>query len=43
MDGLVALTAVQIGATVVATSDPMDIQAYLDQLPGAGFVVPLRV
>ncbi|MGX6743424.1 protein kinase family protein [Streptomyces peucetius] len=43
VDGLVALTAVQIGATVVATSDPMDIQAYLDQLPGAEFVVPLRV
>ena len=43
VDGLVAPTAVQIGAAVVATSDPMDIQAYPDQLPGAAFVVPLRV
>ncbi|WP_267241537.1 hypothetical protein [Streptomyces sp. PR69] len=43
VDGLVALTAVQIGAALVATSDPEAIQAYLDQIPGADVVVPVRV
>ncbi|WP_455355859.1 hypothetical protein [Streptomyces sp. SYSU K217416] len=43
VDGLVAMTALQIGAAVVATSDPDDIQAYLDQLPGADAIVPIRV
>jgi hypothetical protein len=43
VDGLVALTAVQTGAGVVATSDPEDIQAGLDQLPGDGAVIPVRV
>jgi hypothetical protein len=32
VDGLVALTAVEIEATIVATSDQDDIQAYLDQI-----------
>lgn len=43
VDGLVALTAVQIGAAMVATSDPDDIQAYLDVLSGGDSVLPLRV
>ncbi|MER6994230.1 type II toxin-antitoxin system VapC family toxin [Streptomyces sp. NPDC000410] len=43
IDGLVALTAQQIGATAVATSDPDDIQVYLDQLPGTRRIVPVRV
>ncbi|MFJ3900898.1 hypothetical protein [Streptomyces sp. NPDC090025] len=43
VDGLVALTAVQIRANVIATSDPGDIQAYLDVLTGGDAVVPLRV
>jgi hypothetical protein len=32
VDGLVALTAVEIDASIVATSDQDDIQAYLDQI-----------
>jgi predicted nucleic acid-binding protein len=43
VDGLVAITALQIGAALVATSDPKDIQAYLEQLPGAESVIPVRV
>lgn len=43
VDGLIALTAIQIGAAVVATSDPADIQAYLDQVPGGGGVTVLHV
>lgn len=43
VDGLVALTALQIGAAMVATSDPGDIQAYLDQLPGAATIIPVRI
>ncbi|OAH13186.1 hypothetical protein STSP_35110 [Streptomyces jeddahensis] len=43
VDGLVALTALEIGAALVATSDPDDIRAYLGQLPGAESVIPLRV
>lgn len=43
VDGLVALTAQQIGAATIATSDPEDIQAYLDQLPNTQRIVPLRV
>ncbi|WP_254705795.1 hypothetical protein [Streptomyces vilmorinianum] len=43
LDGLVALTATQVGAAAVATSDPDDIQAYLDVLPGGHSVLPLRV
>ncbi|MEV0171091.1 hypothetical protein AB0I00_08170 [Streptomyces sp. NPDC050803] len=43
VDGLVALTALQVGAALVATSDPDDIAAYLGQLPGGDSVVPLRV
>jgi predicted nucleic acid-binding protein len=43
IDGLVALTAVQAGAELVATSDVEDIQAYLDQLSGADSIVPFRV
>lgn len=43
VDGLVALTAVEIGAAVIATSDPQDMRAYLGQLPGAEAVVPLQV
>ncbi|WP_225839895.1 hypothetical protein [Streptomyces sp. NK08204] len=43
VDGLVALTALQIGAAMVATSDPAVIQAYLDQLPRADAVFTVRV
>jgi hypothetical protein len=43
VDGLVALTAVQTGAAVIATSDLEDIQAYLDQLPGGHTVTPALV
>ncbi|WP_353944343.1 hypothetical protein ABII15_23945 [Streptomyces sp. HUAS MG91] len=43
VDGLVALTALQVSAAMVATSDPDDIRAYLKQLPGAEAVVTLRV
>ncbi|MGC9535432.1 hypothetical protein [Streptomyces sp. UG1] len=43
VDGLVALTALQVGAALVATSDPDDIAAYLRQLPGAESVIPMRV
>ncbi|AVH56904.1 hypothetical protein C4B68_15180 [Streptomyces dengpaensis] len=43
VDGLVALTALQIGAAMVATPDPGDIQAYLDQLAGAEPVITVRV
>jgi len=43
VDGLVALTATQVGAAAVATSDTADIQAYLDELPGGGSVVTVRV
>ncbi|MBC3843711.1 hypothetical protein GXW82_36340 [Streptacidiphilus sp. 4-A2] len=35
VDGLVALTAMDIDAALVATSDPDGIQAYLNQLPGS--------
>ena len=38
VDGLVALTAMEIDAALVATSDPDDIQAYLDQLPGSAAI-----
>lgn len=38
VDGLVALTAMDIDAALVATSDPDDIQAYLDQLPGSAAI-----
>jgi hypothetical protein len=41
--GLVALTAVQTGAALVATSDVNDIQAYLDEIPGGDSVTPMRV
>ncbi|MFE0105186.1 hypothetical protein [Streptomyces sp. NPDC059009] len=43
VDGLVALTALQVRAAIVATSDPDGIRAYLEQLPGAESVLPLRV
>ncbi|MFI2352571.1 hypothetical protein ACH492_37420 [Streptomyces sp. NPDC019443] len=43
VDGLVALTALQIGAALVATSDPGDIQAYLNQLPGAEPIIPVGI
>ncbi|MDQ0992657.1 PIN domain-containing protein [Streptomyces sp. V3I7] len=43
VDGLVALTALQIGAALVATSDPDDIAAYLAQMPGGHSVIPVRV
>ncbi|MFS0693578.1 hypothetical protein [Streptomyces nitrosporeus] len=43
VDGLVAMTALQIGAALIATSDVDDIQAYLDQMPGAESIVPVRV
>lgn len=43
VDGLVALTAVQVGAALVATSDPDDIAAYLRELPGGDTVIPVRV
>lgn len=43
VDGLVALTAIQIDASSVATSDPDDIRAYLAQLPGGESITPIRV
>ncbi len=38
VDGLVALTAMDIDAALIATSHPDDIQAYLDQLPGSAAI-----
>ncbi|WP_406384108.1 hypothetical protein [Streptomyces sp. NBC_01618] len=38
VDGLVALTAVEIDAAITATSNPEGIQAYLDQVPGSGTI-----
>lgn len=32
-----------VGVALVATSDPDDIAAYLRQLPGAEYVIPMRV
>jgi predicted nucleic acid-binding protein len=43
VDGLVALTAVDVEAAVVATSDPADIRAYLERLPGTGGISVLAV
>jgi hypothetical protein len=43
IDGLVALTAVEIDAAIIATSDTGDIQAYLDQLPGGRVISVLAV
>jgi hypothetical protein len=41
--GLVALTAVEIDAAIIATSDPDDIRAYLDQMPGSETITVLEV
>ena len=43
VDGLVALTAVEIDATIVATSDQDDIRAYLDQIHGSQAITVLGV
>jgi hypothetical protein len=43
VDGLVTLTAVEIDAAIIATSDPDDIQAYLDQIPGSEAIGVLTV
>jgi hypothetical protein len=43
VDGLVALTAVQIAAATITTSDPEDIRAYLDQVSGGEAIRVLRV
>ena len=43
VDGLVTLTAVEIEAAIIATSDPEDIQAYLDQIPGTEAITVLAV
>ncbi|MEZ0091521.1 hypothetical protein ABH925_002683 [Streptacidiphilus sp. EB129] len=43
VDGLVALTAVEIDAAIVATSDGDDIQAYLDQIHGSQAITVLGV
>lgn len=43
VDGLVALTAVEIDAAIVATSDQDDIQAYLDQIHGSQAITVLYV
>ncbi len=43
VDGLVALTAVEIDATIVATSDQRDIQAYLDQIHGSQAITVIGV
>jgi hypothetical protein len=43
VDGLVVLTAVEIDAAIIATSDRDDIQAYLDQVPGSGAITVLAV
>ncbi|WP_370270893.1 hypothetical protein [Streptomyces sp. V4I8] len=38
IDGLAVLTAVEIDAAIIATSNPEDIQAYLDQMPDSGTI-----
>lgn len=43
MDGLVALTAVEIDAAIIATSDPDGIRAYLNQVPGSETIAVLAV
>ncbi|MEU8617185.1 hypothetical protein [Streptomyces sp. NPDC048623] len=43
MDGLVALTATRLGAAAIATSDPNDVQAYLNVVSGGDAVVPVLV
>lgn len=43
VDGLVALTAREIDAAIIATSDLDDIQAYLDQIPGSETISVLQV
>jgi hypothetical protein len=41
VDGLVAMTAVEIDAAIIATSDPDDIHAYLDQMPNGAAITVL--
>jgi len=43
VDGLVALTAVDVDASIIATSDPADLRAYLDQVPGTSAITVLEV
>ncbi|MEU5988238.1 hypothetical protein ABZ806_04605 [Spirillospora sp. NPDC047418] len=43
VDGLVALAAVEIAAAIIATSDSMDIQAYLGQIPATEAITVLSV
>lgn len=43
IDGLVASTASDISAAIIATSDPADLRAYLEQLPGTDAITLIAV